>query len=454
MSNKTLAAKREIIEHYATAINEKKQALDVPKNDVIDFRNDKDINLARDIWLVPIDLLHFRPDNNRINAKMKTFIKYNPEYLDVNDHTKPEFQNIIAEKLKEQDKGKFKELKSLIKAKGQDKYAIATCDGFLIDGNRRKATMEELFREDGRTEFSMMKVIVLPDGKREGDGGAPTNQEIRTLERILQISKDGRSEYSNLNKALSTKEEIELLDGDKEAYLKADPGNRNIISNKRKFNKALKDIDNDYLGPLDVIDQYLIEIGREEEYTIVEEKSNWNAFRDFYQKIISTITPENGYSSEDAAGLTDIGFKMLSTGSFDRDLMYEIRDLKKYWEDDQQKKQISYIKKLDNPELLSDDIEANKVRENIREIVKKTRNIKNYTDAKDKPLKLIKDAVAKIDKITIKDVNSDYDEILENLRNLKNISDTLESSVFNKNKDLQKELKRLKKNLETNTNKN
>ena len=96
-------------------------------------------------------------------------------------------QNIIAEKLKEQDKGKFKELKSLIKAKGQDKYAIATCDGFLIDGNRRKATMEELFREDGRTEFSMMKVIVLPDGKREGDGGAPTNQEIRTLERILQI---------------------------------------------------------------------------------------------------------------------------------------------------------------------------------------------------------------------------------------------------------------------------
>ena len=381
-------------------------------------------------------------------------MKYHPEFSDVNGHTKPEFQRIIAEKLKEQDKAKFKELKSLIKAKGQDKYAIATCDGFLIDGNRRKAVMEELFKEDGSKQFSMMKVILLPDGKKEGDGGAPTNQEIRTLERILQISKDGRSEYTNLNKALSTKEEIELLDGDKEAYLKADPGNRNIISDKRKFNKALKEIQNDYLGPLETIDRYLVEIDKEDEYTIIEEKANWNAFRDFYQKIISKVTPDDGYTAEDASGLTDIGFKMLSTGNFEREIMHEIRDLKKYWDDNEQRKKISYIKKLENPELISDDNEANKVRENIRDIVKKTREIKSHTDAKDKPLKLVRDALAKIEKINIEDVNSDYDEILTKLRDLKYCSDSLESKVFTKNKNLGKDLKALKKQLEKKSNKN
>ena len=447
--SKTLAAKREIIQHFSAAISEKKQSLDVPKNDVIDFRNEKETSLAREIWLVPIDLLHFRPDNNRINAKMKTYMKYNPDFDDVSGHTKPEFQKIIADKLKEQDKTKFKELKSLIKAKGQDKYAIATCDGFLIDGNRRKAVMEELFKEDGGKQFSMMKVILLPDGKKEGDGGAPTNQEIRTLERILQISKDGRSEYTKLNKALSMKEEIMLLEGDKEAYLKADPGNRNIIGDKRKFNKALKEIQNDYLGPLEMIDQYLIEINKEDEYTIIEEKGNWNAFRDFYLKIIGKVSSDNGYTPEDASGLTDIGFKMLSTGNFDREIMHEIRDLKKYWDDNEQRKKISFIKKLDNPELISDHNEANKVRENIRDIVKKTREIKSYTDAKDKPLKLIKDALAKIDKIDIEDVNSEYDEILTKLRDLKHSSDSLESKVFTKNKNLGKDLKELKKKLET-----
>ncbi len=430
-THKTLEAKREIIEVFADAIREKRQELKVPKNDIIDFRNDKEYSVARDIWLVPIDLLHFRPDNNRINAKMKTFLKQNPEYAEKKTHTNKPFQAILAQKLFEQDKKKFKVLKELIGVKGQDKYAIATCDGFLVDGNRRKAVMEQLLEETGDRRFSMMKVILLPDGKEKGDGGVPTEQQIRTLERLLQISKDGRSEYTNLNKALAMQEEIMLQGNDIDAYIKADPGNKLIVNDTRKFKAAKKEIEDDFLGPLKVIEDYLQAIEREEEYSIIEDKETWNAFRDFHQKILKPVKSKDGYGADDYADLTDIGFKMLSTGGFEREVMHEIRDLRKYWDDDEQKKQISYIKRIENPENIGDNSEAEKAKNNIRDIVDKTRNIKNFSDAIDKPLKLIKDSIKKISKIKLDDVVSDHEEILEKLRDLQDLSSRLENGVFN-----------------------
>ena len=434
----SLDEKREFSKELAREIKEKKKSLEAPKNDVIPFRDDKDDNTVREIFKVPIDLLYFRHDNNRINAKMKTFIKQNPEYDDENKRTSSDFQAILAEKLFEEDKKKFKILKDLILAQGQDKYAIATADGFLIDGNRRKAVMQELFAETGETRFGSMKVILLPDGEEEGDGGRPTRQQIRTLERILQISRDGRSEYTNLNRALSMKEEIDLMDGSIDKYIKADPGNKNILKSPGKLKTYKNDLDKDFLGPIALTQDYLEYLGRDDEYTIIEDKGLWDAIRDFYKSVLRSIKTNDNYTPEDYADLVQIGFKMLSARNLERDIRHEMTDLKKYWSDDAQKKQISFIKKIDDPELLDDPIKADKARISIKEIVKKTREIKNFIDTMDQPLTLIQAAVAKIEKVKEEDIIADFDDILASLRSLENLSKDLHSAVYHKNKKKKK----------------
>ncbi len=431
----TLSDKREFSKELARQIKDRKQSLAAPKNDVIPFRNDKENNTVREIFKVPIELLYFRHDNNRINAKMKTFTKQNPQYDDENKYTSSDFQEILAKKLFDQDVKKHKVLKDLILAQGQDKYAIATADGFLIDGNRRKAVMQELFKETGQDKFGWMKVILLPDGEQEGDGGRPTRQEIRTLERILQISRDGRSSYSNLNRALSMKEEIELMNGNVESYIKADPGNANIIKQSRKLKSYIDDLDKEFLGPIKLIDDYLEYLEREDEYTIIEDKGLWDAFRDFYKSVLRNIKKDDNHTPEDYSDLVQIGFKMISTRNFSRDIRHEMTDLKKYWKDETQKKQISYIKKVDDPELLEDKSEAEKARGSIVKIVQKTRDIKAVIDSIDKPLELIEGAVAKMEKVKSEDIVTDYDDILDNLRLLNNLSNNLESEIYHKQKE-------------------
>ena len=92
---------------------------------------------------------------------------------------------------------------------GQREPAFITCDGFLINGNRRKMVIDQLksdFPEDDRYPF--MKVVILP-GLNE-PGGPPSLVEIEKLENRYQLQSDGKSEYYGFDRALSMKRKIEL----------------------------------------------------------------------------------------------------------------------------------------------------------------------------------------------------------------------------------------------------
>lgn len=110
------------------------------------------------------------------------------------DEKDDQAQEVIARFLEEKDPEKTEALRRSIMHAGQLEPAIITCDGFLINGNRRKMVMDKLHREFPQNEeFAYMKVVILP-GKDE-KGGPPTLLEIEKIENRYQLQSDGKSEY-------------------------------------------------------------------------------------------------------------------------------------------------------------------------------------------------------------------------------------------------------------------
>ncbi len=105
-----------------------------------------------------------------------------------------EAQAILERFLAEKDPEKTEILMKSVAHTGQNEPVIETCDGFLINGNRRKMVLEKLrLLEPGRSEYESMKVVVLP-GPTD-PGGPPTLLEIERLENRYQLQSEGKSEY-------------------------------------------------------------------------------------------------------------------------------------------------------------------------------------------------------------------------------------------------------------------
>ena len=150
---------REIIEDFAKAIRERRMETAKPSKTVINFRTDIKDAIERTIWRVPIEILRYRKENGRIASDILDYQR-NIGILDEKDE---QAQATIAEFLEKKDPEKTGVLRKSIMHAGQQEPAIITCDGFLINGNRRKMVMESLHREfPEKDEFSYMKVVILP----------------------------------------------------------------------------------------------------------------------------------------------------------------------------------------------------------------------------------------------------------------------------------------------------
>ena len=161
--------------------------------------------------------------------------------------------------MEEKDPEKTDELIKSIEHYGQNEAAIITCDGFLINGNRRKMALEKLGKlNPGKSEYEFMKVVILP-GKGEPDG-PPTPLEIEQLENRYQLQRDGKSEYYGFDQALSIRRKIERGYSLK-AQLQDDP--RYVRAGEKEIIQAIKGMELEYLRPLDCIDNYLRMFGRE-----------------------------------------------------------------------------------------------------------------------------------------------------------------------------------------------
>ena len=246
----TQPAVREIVDDFAEAIRIRLERTAKPSKIVINFRNDRKDNVERDVVKVPIGLLRFRKNNGRISSDLLDYENTNG-FLD--ERTK-ETQKLLGSFLERQDPEQNEILKKLILHDGQTDPAIITCDGFLINGNRRKMVMERLPPDYSDPEkFTSMRVVILPGEKDEG--GPPTLLEIEKLENRYQLQSEGKAEYYGFNTALSIRRKMKIGLSLRD-QINDDP--QYAGSTPAQVEKAIKDIEKNYLMPLDCVDRYLM----------------------------------------------------------------------------------------------------------------------------------------------------------------------------------------------------
>lgn len=304
-------AKREIVEDFARLIRERKTQGPKPATAVINFRNEKRDQFERPVYLVPVGLLRYRKDNGRIASDVMNYEKLNGP-LDEKDASA---QQILAKFLADKDPEKVEILTHSIAHMGQNEPAIITCDGFLINGNRRKMVLGRLATKSSSvSEF--MKVVILPCPA--DPGGPPTLIEIEQLENRYQLQSEGKSEYYGFDRALSIKRKIDLGFSLRD-QLRDDP--RYATVSEKELEQAVKQHEKDFLLPLECVDRYLELFGREKLYGSISKgpydpEGRWQAFLDYslaYHRYFKDARwlLEKGVDEEDIGALEDAAFKMI-----------------------------------------------------------------------------------------------------------------------------------------------
>ena len=92
----------------------------------------------------------------------------------------------------------FEDLKADLQERGQQEPAVVTCEGVLINGNRRSAALRALYLDEQHMPSRNVRCLVLPHDA--------TVDEIVDLETELQIARDFREDYSWVNEALLIEE--------------------------------------------------------------------------------------------------------------------------------------------------------------------------------------------------------------------------------------------------------
>jgi hypothetical protein len=309
---------REIVEDFARAIREKKTRTAKPALHVINFRNEKQSNVERPVEVVPIDLLRYRKDNGRIASDVMNYEKLNGPLDEKDKDSQERLRTFLERKHPEMTDILIKS----IEHGGQHEPAIITCDGFLINGNRRKMALEYLRRKNqGDTQFEIMKVVILPGFGDEG--GPPTLLEIERLENRYQLQSEGKSEYYGFDRALSIKRKISLGFSLRE-QLCDDP--RYASATAQELEKAVKECERDYLWPLECAERYLQHFSREGLYEAIskgvsDKEGRWQAFID-YSKFYQTRLKnrewqiQSGVEEEDIGAIEDAAFKMIRLRTF------------------------------------------------------------------------------------------------------------------------------------------
>ena len=358
--------------------------------------------------------MRYRKDNGRIASDV---ISYETSSLSNLDESLQETQNLLFKFLKDKDEKNTEILKSAIIKDGQSEPAIITCDGYLINGNRRKMVLQ-LLNQDNPTEYNTMKVIILPNIGEEG--GQPTLKEIELLENRYQLTRDGKSEYEGLDRALSIRRKMEIGISI-ETQLKDDPlyAGKDYDVSTKKFKSVVEDFKRQFLYPLEKVDEYLEMLNRPGHYSSISGK--WQSFieySNFYHRSLTddVFLAKNDISDSDVGKIQDACFNIIRkfdikgikrTRNFDI-----IRDVKKLSLNENSRKQLTRIstdvRELTESEMIGktfrdiDDLWANAKINNRKnsEVISQALTLAyDYHEDKksaDTPLTLIKEALKRV----------------------------------------------------------
>lgn len=423
---------REVDKELKKKIDILKDGAAPPKKDVIDFRSNLIKNKASDIYELPFKELKFRKKNGRIKAEVESYERISG----LIDEKSEGGQEVLRGFLKISDPEKKEVLKQQIKKKSQRQPAIITCDGFLINGNRRKMVFEELYEESHQDpKFLNMRVIILPDNVKEYD--------IKRLENSYQLQDEGKSEYHGLNRALT------IRDNEKDGYtLEAqildDP--QHADKTGKELQSAVREFKKKFLYPLDRVDEYLRTFNRDGLYNTISEgagdkEGRWQAFIDyssFYQSTLKSPSKllELGIKDGEEGLIENSIFKIIRKRNLNSKELekalgkvhFFVRggNLKKYVQNQVAKKHLIAIAKdvaEDIPEAEKQDKQGIRYTERkidekwgskfqndiLGNLMQAYKAVNNKTE-RDKPLDLLEDALKKLnhDNLLIKNMGTEH----------------------------------------------
>ena len=461
MSAITTTRERKIIEDFAKEISKKKYALNPPSKFVINFRTDRADGRERTVYRVPIDLLRYRMHNGRIASDVMHYEKNVGILSEEDDEAQAKLKSFLERK----DPQKTADLYQSIHHSGQLEPAIITCDGFLINGNRRKMVIENLNKEHpDNNEFTYMKVVILPG--KDDEGGPPNLLEIEQIENRYQLQSEGKSEYYGFDRALSIKRKIEI-GLSLQAQLRDDPRYASVSAGVLK--KEVKKYEKDYLNPLNCVDRYLRQFRRDGQYGTIssgssDSKGRWQAFTDYsatYERDFKSATKriQYGIEEQEVGDIEAAAFHIIRLRNLQGlpKLHAIMRDLAKYCRTQEGKKAIKKIAKevqsiLPNNEnydnagrpLKTNEIDvkwAAKYQQSIIYHTKKAENSYKNLKEKETPLGLLEAAYKKLthdamdlSKIAI----SDLSRARELAASIRNKADQIESKIYHLKKNYKK----------------
>ncbi len=449
---------REIIDDFAKEIAACKRPGPKPQKAVIDFRTEQKDGFEREVYYVPVGLLRYRKDNGRISSDV---LHYEKEH-GILDEKSEQAQKIIRGFLEQKDREKTEVLMRALEHEGQRDPAIVTCDGFLINGNRRKMALERLQdKHKGDSQFADMRVVILP-GK--GDpGGPPTQLEIEEIENRYQLQSEGKAEYYAFDRALSIRRKIE--NGmSLEHQLRDDPNYARL--DEKKFKEAVTKAKAEYLKPLECIDRYLDNLGKESLYNIIstgmaDREGRWQAFYDYYKSVYQKLEDNKQRMKlrieEDEIGdIEDAAFKIIRMREIpDMPKVHMIiRNFSKWISNDKSKRELiklvdiepelSYEETLDEngdectPRVI-DQRWAKKHKTKVTKHVKDAKNLYERRKEKETPIDLLKNALKQLNHGNMEPANveiSNYAEAMKIAREIQDRANEIEHKFYGYQKQL------------------
>jgi len=417
---------------------------DTGSKTLIPYRDWETLRKNQTIYNLPVDYCLYRLDNGRIKTKILTYEKKEGK-LEPGD---PETQKIIKEYLEKSDPKQNEVLVKRLKKDGQREAAVITADGFLINGNRRKRALEQLYKDTGDEKFKYINVVILP-GSNSAE--RPTITDIALLETRYQVQITGKSEYSGMDTALTMRSNVEsgiLL----KSLLADDPNYSD--PDERIFEKKIEKFKEDYFKPLELMDEYLRNNNIEGDYERVEDR--WLSFQELSQKVISKLKDDkflnrNKIERNDAGLIQAAAFNLIKLRE-GKELTGRRTELIRkifVWLKDSKKDFLKIGKIEDSNTSISDpddrdDAWQEKEGKEIINIVKKIKHISEQKEEQAGPIKRLEDALWNLqhDDLNIDTINRspipNLDIAFKLTVEIKNAKNGLKSAFYNQKKNIKK----------------
>lgn len=239
------------------------------------------------VFKIPLAYLVYNKYNGRILSRTKSLEKQNHSIDVETEDGKKQIEKLLWDSKEDRNKTTQNDLS----VSGQKKVGIITKDGIIIDGNRRAMLLNRL----GKVDY--FKAVVLPVTLEENP------IEIKKLETSFQMGEDEKLGYNPIEKYLKAK--------DLHTDLKASYDEDTTISKIADWMGEHKTSIRDYLAVMDIMDEYLDELGYEGIYTQLDGREDqfisltkW--LENFYGETSSKAF--DGYKDSDVDDLKVISF--------------------------------------------------------------------------------------------------------------------------------------------------